>query len=168
MNLQYFWKNVNKQLKSADFLSEILKFQKIHINKVFAFFNLSSKHTLICVAQTPNTKSLMSIYCLNCWWARTFYNIFKNFVNKKFLNLSLEYTLNSAGNSANFDFSGPCLPTTHANLCTFVCSCCPIVCQYTRAWRTVTHYDYFFVQLLQATYVDTLLLRVPFSFSRLG
>ena len=48
----------------------------------------------------------MSIYCLNCWWACAFYNISKNFVNKKFLYLSLEYTLNSAGHSANFDFFG--------------------------------------------------------------
>ena len=48
----------------------------------------------------------MSIYCLNCWWACTFYNIFKNFVNKKFLYLSLEYTLNSDGHSANFGFFG--------------------------------------------------------------
>ena len=56
MVLQFFEKNVNKQLKSADFLSEISKFQKIHINKVFAFFNLSSKHTLICVVQTPNSQ----------------------------------------------------------------------------------------------------------------
>ena len=56
MNLQYFWKNVNKQLKSADFLTEISKFQKIHLNEVFAFFNLSSKHTLIFVVHQPNVK----------------------------------------------------------------------------------------------------------------
>ena len=97
MNLQYFWKNVNKQLKSADFLSEISKFQKIHINKVFAFFNLSSKHTLICVVQTPNSQKCnvnllptmqrreFSIYWLkrvktkntNFWLRRTSY--LKNF-----------------------------------------------------------------------------------------
>ena len=56
MNLQYFWKNVNKQLKSADFLTEISKFQKIHWNEVFAFFNLSSKHALIFVDQPPNSQ----------------------------------------------------------------------------------------------------------------
>ena len=58
MVLQFLEKNVNKQLKSADFLSEISKFQKIHINEVFAFFNLSSKHTLICVVETPNNQRL--------------------------------------------------------------------------------------------------------------
>ena len=56
MNLQYFWKNVNKQLKSADFLTEISKFQKNHLNEVFAFFNLSFKHTLIFVVQPPNSQ----------------------------------------------------------------------------------------------------------------
>ena len=55
MVLQFLEKNVNKQLKSADFLFEI---SKIHINKVFAFFNVSSKHTLICVVQTPNSQKL--------------------------------------------------------------------------------------------------------------
>ena len=41
---------------SMDFLSEISKFQKIHLNKVFAFFNLSSKHTLLLVVQAPNSQ----------------------------------------------------------------------------------------------------------------
>ena len=40
MALQFFEKNVNKQLKSADFLSEMSKFQKILLNKVLAFFIL--------------------------------------------------------------------------------------------------------------------------------
>ena len=51
-----FLKNVNKQLKSADFLTEISKFQKNHLNEVFAFFNLSFKHTLIFVVQPPNSQ----------------------------------------------------------------------------------------------------------------
>ena len=46
MNLQFFWKNVNKQLKSADFFSEASKFWKISLKKVVAFFALMSKHTL--------------------------------------------------------------------------------------------------------------------------
>ena len=83
MNLQYFWKNankhkfilnvmwfsvnhrnkseftiflknVNKQLKSADFLSEMSKFQKNYLNKVLAFFILMSEHTLVFVVQPPN------------------------------------------------------------------------------------------------------------------
>ena len=41
---------------------------------------------------------------LCCLWARPGSNIFKNFFNKKFLDLSLEYTLNSAGHSENIDF----------------------------------------------------------------
>ena len=48
----------------------------------------------------------MSIYCLNCWCARAFCNIWKNNFNKKFLKLSLECTVNSAGRSGTFDFFG--------------------------------------------------------------
>ena len=49
MNLQFFWKNVNKQLKSADFLSETSKFQKNYFNKIFAFLILMSDHTFVFV-----------------------------------------------------------------------------------------------------------------------
>ena len=44
-----------------------------------------------------------------CLWAWPGSNIFKNFFNKKFLDLSLEYSFNSAGHSENIDFLGPCL-----------------------------------------------------------
>ena len=44
---------------------------------------------------------------LCCLWAWPGSNIFKNFFNKKFLDLSLEYTLNSAGYSGNIDFFDP-------------------------------------------------------------
>ena len=39
-----------------------------------------------------------------CLWAWPGSNIFKNFFNKKLLDLSLEYSFNSAGHSENFDF----------------------------------------------------------------
>ena len=45
-NLQFFSKNVNKQLKSADFFSEMSKFQKYSLTKVMAIYVLISKHTL--------------------------------------------------------------------------------------------------------------------------
>ena len=57
MNLQCFQKNVNKQLKSADFLSEMSKFQKNYLNKVLAFFILMSEHTLVLAVQPPNGQS---------------------------------------------------------------------------------------------------------------
>ena len=41
---------------------------------------------------------------LCCLWAWPGSNIFKNFFNKKFLDLSLEYPFNSAGHSDNIDF----------------------------------------------------------------
>ena len=56
MVLQFFEKNVNKQLKSADFLSEMSKFQKNYLNKVLAFFILMSEHTLVLVVQPPNSQ----------------------------------------------------------------------------------------------------------------
>ena len=56
MNLQYFWKNVNKQLKSADFLSEMSKFQKNLLNKVLASFILMSNHTIVFVVPPPNSQ----------------------------------------------------------------------------------------------------------------
>ena len=42
----FIWKNVNKQLKSADFLSEMSKFQKSLLKKILSFLILMSKHTL--------------------------------------------------------------------------------------------------------------------------
>ena len=56
MVLQFFEKNVNKQLKSADFLSEMSKFQKILLNKVLASFILMSNHTIVFVVPPPNSK----------------------------------------------------------------------------------------------------------------
>ena len=46
MNLQFFSKNVNKQLKSADFISGMAKFQKNLLTKVMTIHVLISKHTL--------------------------------------------------------------------------------------------------------------------------
>ena len=45
-DLQFFSKNVNKQLKSADFFSEMSKFQKCSLTKVMAIYFLISKHKL--------------------------------------------------------------------------------------------------------------------------
>ena len=56
MNLQFFWKNVNKQLKSADFLSETSKFWKFLLNKVLAFLIQMLDHTLVFVVQPPNSQ----------------------------------------------------------------------------------------------------------------
>ena len=56
MALQFFEKNVNKQLKSADFLSEMSKFQKILLNKVLASFILMSNHTIVFVVPLPNSQ----------------------------------------------------------------------------------------------------------------
>ena len=56
MNLLFFEKNVNKQLKSADFLSETSKFRKILLNKVLAFLIQMSDHTLVVVVQPPNSQ----------------------------------------------------------------------------------------------------------------
>ena len=65
MALQFFEKNVNKQLKSADFLSEMSKFQKNLLNKVLAFFILMSEHTLVLVVQPPNGQNAYTdIYVL--------------------------------------------------------------------------------------------------------
>ena len=57
MDLQFFWKNVNKQLKSADFLSEMSEFQKIMLNKVLAFLSLMSENTLVLAVQPPNSQN---------------------------------------------------------------------------------------------------------------
>ena len=56
MDLQFFLKNVNKQLKSADFLSEMSKFQKNLLNKVLASFILMSNHTIVFVVPPPNSQ----------------------------------------------------------------------------------------------------------------
>ena len=56
MDLQFFLKNVNKQLKSADFLSEMSKFQKILLNKVLASFILMSNHTIFFLVPPPNSQ----------------------------------------------------------------------------------------------------------------
>ena len=45
LTLHFLRKNVNKQLKSADFFSQTSKFWKISLKKVLAFFALMSKHT---------------------------------------------------------------------------------------------------------------------------
>ena len=49
-------KNVNKQLKSADFFSETSKFQKKLLTKNLTFVIVISKHTLIFVVHLPNGK----------------------------------------------------------------------------------------------------------------
>ena len=49
------------------------------------------------------------IDCLNCQCEWPFCNILRNFFNKKFLDLYLEYTLNSTGHSEQFDFFDSCL-----------------------------------------------------------
>ena len=56
MDSHFFWKNVNKQLKSADFLSETSKFWKILLNKVLTFLIQMSDHTLVFVVQPPNSQ----------------------------------------------------------------------------------------------------------------
>ena len=65
MNLQFFWKNVNKQLKSADFFSEMWKFQKNLLNKNFPFFIQMWQHTFIFVVNNPMAENLMpiSMFC---------------------------------------------------------------------------------------------------------
>ena len=45
-DLQFFSKNVNKQLKSADFISKMVKFQKYLLTKVMAIYVLILKHTV--------------------------------------------------------------------------------------------------------------------------
>ena len=62
MDLQFFEKNVNKQLKSADFLYEMSKFQKNLLNKVLAFFILMLEHTLVLVVQPHNGQNSMFCY----------------------------------------------------------------------------------------------------------
>ena len=59
MNLQFFSKNVNKQLKSADFFSEMSKFQKNSLKRILSFFIVMSKHTLLFVVHLPNMKYLI-------------------------------------------------------------------------------------------------------------
>ena len=47
LDLHLFWKNVNKQLKSADFFLKSEKFWKVLLKKVLAIFALIFKHTFI-------------------------------------------------------------------------------------------------------------------------
>ena len=74
MNFHYFWKNVNKQLKSADFFSEMSKFQKKLLTKILYFSIMMSKHTLVFVVHPPNVKYLIfpiSMFCyLSSYWNR--------------------------------------------------------------------------------------------------
>ena len=55
----YFGKNVNKQLKSADFFAEMWKFQKSLLMKFLSFFIVILKHTLIFVVHQPIVKYLV-------------------------------------------------------------------------------------------------------------
>ena len=64
MNSQFFWKNVNKQLKSADFLSETSKFWKILLNKVLAFLILNVRSYLgLCSPTTQQPKTSYQYPC---------------------------------------------------------------------------------------------------------
>ena len=84
MVLQFFEKNVNKQLKSADFLSEMSKFQKKLLNKVLTFFILMSDHTFVIVAQPPNSQKISCQYPLG--WSKKFESFHtKNLLNSNFL-----------------------------------------------------------------------------------
>ena len=90
----FFWNFEISVKKSADF------------SCLFTFFQKYCKFMIISSTfwELHNCQLKLAI-CLH-WFDWAFYNIFKNFVNKKFLYLSLEYTLNSAGHSENFDFFG--------------------------------------------------------------
>ena len=59
LKFSIFVKNVNKQLKSADFFSEMSKFQKKSLKRILSFFIVMSKHTLLFVAHLPNVKYLI-------------------------------------------------------------------------------------------------------------
>ena len=60
-------KNVNKQLKSADFFSEMSKFQKSVLTKILSFFIVMSKYTLIFAVLQPNMKYLMFLLSTLCY-----------------------------------------------------------------------------------------------------
>ena len=69
LKFSFFEKNVNKQLKSADFFTEMSKFQKSILRKILSFFILISKHTFIFIVHPPNMKYLIfqiSIFCYLC------------------------------------------------------------------------------------------------------
>ena len=69
MKFSFFVKNVNKQLKSADFFTETSKFWKIILRKILSFFIVISKHTFIFIVNPPNMKYLVfliSIFCYLC------------------------------------------------------------------------------------------------------
>ena len=109
MDLQFFWKNVNKQLKSADFLSEMSKFQKILFIKVLAFFILMSDHTLVFVVQPPNSQNshasthvlLLANLSKRKSFRRQFFDIL--FVITHFLILWKKIGKKSRGSSAKFE-----------------------------------------------------------------
>ena len=86
MDLQFFQKNVNKQLKSADILSDMSKFQKILLSKVLAFFILMSDHILVFVVQPPNIhKSHNNTHVLlftNIPFPKTFHRQFFDILSK--------------------------------------------------------------------------------------
>ena len=86
MGLLFFLKNVNKQLKSADFLSEMSKFQKILLSKVLAFFILMTDNTLVFVVQPPNIhKSNNNTHILlftNIPFPKTFHRQFFDILSK--------------------------------------------------------------------------------------
>ena len=69
LEFTFFRKNVNKQLKSADFFTETPKFRKIILRKILSFFIVMSKHTFIFIVHPPNVKYLIfliSIFCYLC------------------------------------------------------------------------------------------------------
>ena len=68
MNLYIFWKNVNKQLKSADFFSETSKFQKSLLTQNFDVLYRDVKTYLnLCSPSTQHEISHLSdIHCPIC------------------------------------------------------------------------------------------------------
>ena len=66
LKFSFFVKNVNKQLKSADFFSKISKFQKKLSTKILYFSIVMSKHTLVFVVHPPIVKYPIfpiSVFC---------------------------------------------------------------------------------------------------------
>ena len=58
--LTFFRKNVNKQLKSADFFSELSKYEKKLLQKILSFFTVTSKNNLIFIVYLHNVKYLIT------------------------------------------------------------------------------------------------------------
>ena len=84
VNFYFFEKNVNKQLKSADFFTETSKFWKIILRKILSFFIVMSKHTFIFIVHPPNVKYLIfliSIFCYLClnWNGKSVFEKFNLF-----------------------------------------------------------------------------------------